>query len=77
MSEGQIGKLSGLVVERLPATLEAGVQTQGGEPEIFNTGFHQQKLSSLSIACDVKLGGALYSVFYAEASKRPWTSLNE
>ena len=31
----------------------------------------------LLIACDVKLEGALYSMFYAEASKRPWTSLNE
>ena len=47
-----------------------------GSPIIFNTVFHQQKLSSLSIACDVKLEGALYSVFSAEASKRPWTSLN-
>ena len=35
------------------------------------TVFHQQKLSSLSIACDVKLEGALYSVFYAEASEIP------
>ena len=35
------------------------------------------KLSRLSIASDVKLEGALYSVFCAEASKRPWTSLNE
>ena len=70
-------QLSGLVVERRPAALEAGVQTTDGEPEIFNTVFHQQKLSSLSIACGVKLEGALYSVFYAEASKRPWTSLNE
>ena len=39
--------------------------------------FHQQKLSSLSIAHNIKLEGALYSVFCAEASKRPWTSLNE
>ena len=30
-------------------------------------------LSRLSIACDIKLEGALYSVFYAEASKRPHT----
>ena len=27
-------------------------------------------LSRLSIACDIKLEGALYSVFYAETSKR-------
>ena len=39
--------------------------------------FKPQFWNFLSIACDVKLEGALYSVFYAEASKRPWTSLNE
>ena len=48
-----------------------------GEPRIFNTVFHQQKLSSLSIAHNIKLEGALYSVFYAEASERLSTSLNE
>ena len=36
---------------------------------IFN--FHQQKLSSLSIACDIKIEGGLYSAFFAEASKGP------
>ena len=73
-------QLSGLVVECRPAALlcpVAGVQTHDGEPKIFNIVFHQQKLSSLSIACDIKLEGALYSVFYSEASERPWTSLNE
>ena len=40
-------------------------------PRIFKIDFHEQKLSSLSIACDVKLEGTLYSVFYAEASKDP------
>ena len=54
-----------------------GFKPQVGSLRTFNIGFHQQKLSSLSIACDIKLEGALYSVFYAEASKRPWTSLNE
>ena len=34
--------------------------------------FYQQKLSIQSIACDIKLEAALHSVFYAEASKRPW-----
>ena len=48
-----------------------------GSPRIFKIDFRQQKLSSLSIACDIKLEGALYSVFYSEASERPWTSLNE
>ena len=47
------------------------------KPRIFKIDYHQQKLSNLSIACDVRLEGALYSVFSAEPSKRPWTSLNE
>ena len=33
-----------------------------GCPRIFKIDFHQQKLHSLSIACDVKLEGALYVV---------------
>ena len=71
-----------IVVAKIPAAwssgrtpaccAEGGGSNPGwGSPRIFNTVFHQQKLSSLSIACDVKLKGALYSVFYAEASKRP------
>ena len=72
-----IRQLSGLVVVRWPVGLRAGFKPGAGSPRIFNTIFHQQKLSSLSIACNIKLEGALYSVFYAEASKRPWTSLNE
>ena len=36
-----LNKLSGLVVERWPAALEAGVHTQGGEPKNF-----QYRLSS-------------------------------
>ena len=55
-------QLSGLVVERWPAALEAGVQTPGGEPKTFNIVFKQQKLSSLLIACYVKLQGALYKL---------------
>ena len=39
--------------------------------------FIQQKLISLSIACNIKLECALCSVFHVEASKRPGTSLNE
>ena len=45
-----------------------GFEPRVGSPRIFKIDFHQQKLSSLSIACDVKLKGALYAVFYAEAS---------
>ena len=66
------------VVERWPVALKVlGSNPQMGSPRIFEINFHLQKLSNLSIACDIKLEGALYSVFYAEASKRPWTSLNE
>ena len=41
-----------------------------GSPKIFKIDFYQQKLSSLLIACNAKLEGALYSVFYAEAKVR-------
>ena len=37
----------------------------------------QQKLSSLWIACNIRLVGALYSAFCAEASACPWTSPNK
>ena len=40
-------------------------------PIIFKIGFHQQKLSSQLTAYNVKLEGAVYSVLYAETSKRP------
>ena len=68
------GQLSSLVEECCAEGL--GSNPRVGSPRIFKIDFHQQKLSSLLIACDAKLEGALYSVFYAEASKRPWTSLN-
>ena len=48
-----------------------------GSPRIFKIDFHQLKLSSVLIECDIKLGGAFYSVFHAEASKdpgHPWTN---
>ena len=61
----------------LACCAEGGFKPWMGNLRIFNIIFHQQKLSSLSIAYDIKLEGALCSVFYAEASKRPWTSLNE
>ena len=69
LQQGLLGQLSGLVVERWPAALKAGVQIPDREPKIFDIVFYQQKLSSLSIACDIRLEGALYSVFYAEASE--------
>ena len=42
---------------RIPAccTGGRGFKPQVGSPRIFNIGFHQQKLCSLSIACDIKL----------------------
>ena len=46
-------------------------EPQVGSPRIFKIAFHQLKLGSLSITCDVKQEGAFYSVFYAEASKKP------
>ena len=70
----------GLVV-MIPACCVAGLgfKPRVGSQRIFTIDFHQQKLSSLAIACNVKLERALYLVFgqfYAEASKEPWTSLN-
>ena len=41
MSHREVRQLGGLVVERLPAALKAGVQTRGGEPKNF-----QYRLSS-------------------------------
>ena len=71
-AEWSSGKNAGLLRGR------PGFKPRVGSPKIFKIGFHQQKISILLIACDIKLHveGALYSVFYAEASKRPWTSLN-
>ena len=48
-----------------------------GSTIISKIDFPQHKLSSQSIAFDIKLEGALYSVFYAEACKIPWISLNK
>ena len=61
----------------LACCAEGGFKPWMGNLRIFNIVFHQQKLSSLSIACEIKLEGVLYFVFYAETSKRPLTSLNE
>ena len=64
-------QLSVLVVEG------PGFEPWVSRPRIFKIVFHQQRLGSLSIPWGVKLESALYSVFYPEAGKRPWTSLNE
>ena len=63
---------------RMPACYAEGpgFKPRVASPIIFKTGFHQQKLSNLSIACGIKLQGALYSAFFAEANKRSWTSFN-
>ena len=36
-----------------------------------------RKTIGMSIPCDIKQEGTLYLVFYAEANRRPWASLNE
>ena len=60
---------------RLPACCAEG---PGYEPQVVALDFSKlTSVSSLSIAFSIKLEGCLCSVFYAEASKRPWTSLNE
>ena len=58
------------------ATDGPGFKPQVGSPRIFKIDFHLEKLSSLLIGYDTKPEGALYSVVYAEPSKRLWTSLN-
>ena len=71
-------QLSGLVVRMLACCAEGlGSNPRWGAQKFFKIGSHQQKLSSLSIACEVKLEGALYLMFYAEASYRPLASLDE
>ena len=49
----------------------------GFNPRAGNQNFQMAFIStisaSLSIACDIKSEGTLYSVFYAEVSKRPHT----
>ena len=64
---------------RMPACCAEGpgFEPRVGSPTIFKMDFHQQKLSSLSIAYDIKVEDAFYSVFYAQAGEKPGTSLNE
>ena len=70
-------KVSDLVV-KMPDLLRwrSWVQTPDPKLKNFQNKLHQQKLRSLSIAYDIKLEGALCSVFYAGTSTRPWTFLN-
>ena len=46
---------------------------QGRGTQHFQMTFISEISAYLSIACEIKSEGALYSVFYAEASKRPQT----
>ena len=39
--------------------------------------FHQQKLTSLLIAYDIKQDSGVYSVFCGQASKKPWASMHK
>ena len=64
--DGILWQLSGLVVEFQPAVMKVLRSNPGrGNPGIFKIDFHQQKLSSLSIAGNIQLEGDLYSMFYA------------
>ena len=44
-----------------------------GSPRIFKIDFHQQRVSSLLIACNLMPEGTMHSVFYADASKTTGT----
>ena len=58
--------LGGLVRMILACGAEfSGFEPWLGSPIIFKIDFHQQKLNSLLITCDVKLEGILYSVLNA------------
>ena len=74
-NQSHVGQQSG---PGLPTSLlcwSPGFEPRTGNPRIFKFDFHQQKFSSLSTTCYVQLEGALYSMCYAEASRRPLTSL--
>ena len=59
-------ELGGPVMESHPVALKVlGSKPKVGSPRIFKIYFHQQNLSSLSIACDIKQECALFSVFRA------------
>ena len=63
---------------RLACCVEGpGFEPGVGSSIMYKISFHQQKHSNLSIAFNIKLEVALYSVFCAYESERPWSSLNE
>ena len=70
----RLWQLSSQVAESWPTALEVlGLNPGPGAQEFSKL----IVISCLSIACDLKLESALYLVFYAKASERSWTSLNE
>ena len=68
-----IRQLGGLVVKSFACCAGGPGSTPGWGTQHFQMAFISKISASLSIACDVKPEGALYLVFYAEASKRTHT----
>ena len=69
-SQGFFRQLGGIAVMIVACCAEGPrFEPKVGSPRIFK--IYQNELICMSIACDVELEGALYSVYYAEASKRP------
>ena len=66
-------QLGGLVVKSFACCAGGLGSIPGRGTQNFQMAFISKISASLSIACDIKPEGALYSVFYAEASKRPHT----
>ena len=66
-------QLGGLVVKSFACWAGGPGSIPGWGTQNFQTAFISKISASLSIACDVKPEGALYSVFYTEASKRTHT----
>ena len=73
-SKGESRQRSGLVVIK-QATDGPGFEPKVGSPRIFKIDFNLQRLCVITY--DTKPEGTLYLVCCAEASKRPWTCLNE
>ena len=64
-------QLGGLVVKSLACCAGGPGSIPGYGTQNFQMAFISKISASLSITCDVKPEGALYSLFYAEASKKP------
>ena len=72
----KLGQLSGLVVECWPAALKAlGSNLGWGAQEFSKLTFISRNSAACQSDATLKLEGALYSIFYAEASKKNtlWT----